>query len=121
MRPSPFRAWKSKTTRRNLMLARKACFALLLSFTVLTLTAPAFAKYTEEWIGSGNVTRPQTAPRASDKATSASSAAASRAPSQPGRPKAPLTASPFDKDPIAAYADDPIAEFARPRTKRNHL
>lgn len=103
------------------MHARKACFALLLPFTVLTLTTPAFAKYTEEWLGSGNVTRSQAAPRAGEKAASASSGAASRAVSQQGRPKSPQTASPFDKDPIAAYADDPIAEFARPRSKRNHL
>ncbi len=103
------------------MLARKACFALLLPFTVLTLTTPALAKYTEEWIESGNVTRSQAAPRAGEKATAAPSAAASRAPAQPGRPKTPQTASPFDKDPIAAYADDPIAEFARPRSRRNHL
>ncbi|WP_250499243.1 hypothetical protein [Caballeronia sp. GAWG1-5s-s] len=103
------------------MLARKACFALLLPFTVLTLITPALAKYTEEWLGSETVTRSQAGPRASEKAASASSAAASRAPSQPGRPKSPQTASLFDKDPIAAYADDPIAEFARPRSKRNHL
>lgn len=55
--PSPVRARKSKTTRINIMLARKTSFALLLPFTVLTLTTPALAKYTEEWLGSGNVTR----------------------------------------------------------------
>ncbi len=103
------------------MLVRNACFALLFPVAFLTLNTAAFAKYSEEWIGAGNVTHSQTAPRTSEKAAAASGAAASRAPSQPSRSKTPQTASPFDKDPIAAYADDPIAEFARPRSKRNHL
>ncbi|VXB84893.1 conserved exported hypothetical protein [Burkholderia sp. 8Y] len=104
-----------------MMVVRNACFAFVLLLTLSTLTTPAVAKYTEEWLGSANVARAQAAPRASEKASATADAAVTRAGSQPSRGKSSLTASPFDADPIAAFADDPIAEFARPRPKRNRL
>ncbi|MDR5854215.1 hypothetical protein P9239_12965 [Caballeronia sp. LZ062] len=101
------------------MLVRMARFAIPLSFAFLTLTTPAFAKYTEEWLGGGNVTRAQTIPHASEKANAVASPTVTHAPPQPRHES--LSNSPFDKDPIAAFADDPIAQFARRQPKRNRL
>src|SRR5579875_1838874 len=102
------------------MHVRNARHSILFPLAILTLTTPALAKYTEEWLASANVARAQAAPRASEKANATNTAnaavarAASQPASQPSRGKSSLTDSPFDKDPIAAFADDPIAEFARP-------
>ncbi|WP_250451072.1 hypothetical protein [Caballeronia sp. ATUFL_M2_KS44] len=94
------------------MPARYAMRLMTISVVLMTIAGPSFAKYAEEWMGSANVAPAQAA------AQSRVHAAASRADtSTRHRTKSMSDSSPFTLDPIAAYADDPIAAFARPRTK----
>lgn len=94
------------------MPARNTLRLMTIPVVLMTAAGPSFAKYAEDWIGSANVAPAQAA------AQSHVHAAASRTDtSTRNRTKSMSDSSPFTLDPIAAYADDPIAAFGRPRTK----
>lgn len=85
---------------------------MTISVVLMTAAGPSFAKYAEEWIGSANVAPAQAAAQNRVHAAAARTDTSTR-----HRTKSMSDGSPFTLDPIAAYADDPIAAFARSRAK----
>jgi len=87
-------------------------FRLVLIPIAMIMTAPAFAKYTEEWVGGRDDAEAHTTTHVNVHAAASHTSDAL----QPhAKPK--VFSSPFASDPIAAFADDPIAAFARSRSK----